>query len=60
LVIDTVGIKVGQFGMVDMYGTPHSPALHVIERYRIVDYEDAKGAMEQIIARAFSCAHPDR
>jgi len=37
LVIDTVGIKVGPFAMVDMYGTPHSPALHVIERYRLVD-----------------------
>ena len=26
LVIDTVGIKVGPFAMVDWYGTPHSPA----------------------------------
>ena len=25
LVIDTVGIKIGPFAMVDMYGTPHSP-----------------------------------
>ena len=33
LVIDTVGIKVGPFAMVDMYGTPHSAALHVVERY---------------------------
>src|SRR5215471_20107520 len=28
LVIDTVGVKIGPFAMVDMYGTPHSPALH--------------------------------
>src|SRR5215471_14337640 len=27
LVIDTVGIKIGPFAMLDMYGTPHSPAL---------------------------------
>jgi hypothetical protein len=47
LVIDTVGIKVGPFAMVDMYGTPHSPALHVIERYRLVDYDDAKDAVER-------------
>ena len=47
LVIDTVGIKIGPFAMVDMYGTPHSPALHVIERYRLVDYNDARDAMER-------------
>src|SRR5215469_10919730 len=29
LVIDTIGIKVGPFAMVDMYGTPHTEALHV-------------------------------
>jgi hypothetical protein len=45
LVIDTVGIKVGRFAMVDMYGTPHSPALHVVERYRLLDFDDAKDAM---------------
>jgi hypothetical protein len=47
LVIDTVGIKIGPFAMVDMYGTPHSPALHVVERYRLLDYEDAKAALER-------------
>jgi hypothetical protein len=29
LVIDTVGVKIGPFAMVDWYGTPHTPALHV-------------------------------
>jgi len=47
LVIDTVGIKRGPFAMVDMYGTPFSEKLHVVERYRLVDYEDAKGALER-------------
>ena len=42
LVIDTVGIKVGPFAMVDWYGTPQTPALHVVERYRLIDYEAAK------------------
>ena len=47
LVVDTVGIKGGPFAMVDMYGTPHTEALHVVERYRLVDYDDAKDAMER-------------
>jgi hypothetical protein len=46
LIIDTVGIKVGPFSMVDMFGTPHSAALHVIERYRLIDYEDNDGGAE--------------
>jgi hypothetical protein len=42
LVIDTVGIKVGPFTMADNLGTPQTPAMHVIERYRLVDYEAAR------------------
>jgi hypothetical protein len=43
LVIDTVGIKADRpFAMVDWFGTPYGPALHVVERYRLIDYEDAK------------------
>jgi len=33
--------------MIDMFGTPHSPALHVVERYRLIDNE----AMKQAAAR---------
>ena len=47
LVIDTVGVKIGPFAMVDMYGTPHTKALHVIERYRMVEYDKAKDAMDR-------------
>jgi len=47
LIIDTVGIKIGPFAMVDWYGTPHTPALHVVERYRLVDYEAAKEGFER-------------
>jgi hypothetical protein len=47
LVIDTVGVKIGPFAMVDMYGTPYSQALHVVERYRLLDYETAKQAEER-------------
>jgi hypothetical protein len=42
LVVDTVGIKVGPFAAVDWYGTPHTEALHVVERYRLIDYDAAK------------------
>jgi hypothetical protein len=47
LVIDTVGIKVGPFAMVDAFGTPHTEALHVMERYRLLDYEAAKEGLER-------------
>jgi hypothetical protein len=47
LVVDTVGVKPGPFAMLDMYGTPFSPALHVVERYRLIDYADAKAAIDR-------------
>jgi hypothetical protein len=37
LVIDTIGQRVGPLSIVDNYGTPFSNALHVIERYRLID-----------------------
>jgi hypothetical protein len=42
LVIDTVGIKVTDLTMADNLGKPQSPAMHVIERYRLVEYEAAR------------------
>ncbi len=47
LVIDTVGIRTGPLGLVDRYGTPHSDALHVIERYRLIDGKSAREASER-------------
>jgi len=47
LVVDTVGIKQGPFAMLDMYGTPFTEKLHVVERYRLVDYEDARDEIER-------------
>ena len=47
LVIDTVGVKIGPYAMVDWYGTPHSPALHVVERYTPMDYATAKEGLER-------------
>lgn len=47
LVVDTIGIKVGPYSMIDSYGTPYSEALHVIERYRLIDYEAGLAAAER-------------
>jgi hypothetical protein len=47
LVIDTVGIKVAPFSTVDAFGTPHSSALHVVERYRLIDGEAAAEAQRK-------------
>jgi hypothetical protein len=46
LVIDTVRVKIGPYAMLDMYGTPYSEALHVVERYRLLDYDAAKEGLE--------------
>ncbi len=37
LVIDTIAIKTTADTQVDRFGTPHTDALHVVERYRLVD-----------------------
>ncbi len=48
LVVDTVGTKTDRpFAMVDLYGTPYTKALHVVERYRLLDYEAAKEGLER-------------
>jgi len=46
LVIDTVGVKTDAFTSVDRFGTPQSDAMHVVERYRLVDGLLAKAAQE--------------
>jgi hypothetical protein len=47
LVIDTVGVKVDAFTSVDRFGTPQSEAMHVTERYRIIDGASAKAAIDK-------------
>jgi len=43
LVIDTIGTKADRpYAMVDLFGTPYTEKLHVVERYRLRDYEDVK------------------
>ena len=47
LVVDTVGIKLGPMTMADAYGSPQSQAMHVVERYRMVDNDTMQKAFEQ-------------
>jgi hypothetical protein len=48
MVIDTVGVKTDRpLAMLDMYGTPYTRALHVVERYRLLDYEAAREGLER-------------
>jgi hypothetical protein len=48
LVVDTVGVNPDRkYAMVDLFGTPYTKALHVIERYRLRDYDDVKDAIER-------------
>lgn len=44
-VVDTVGMKHGPYAMLDMYGTPFSDKLHIVERYQLVPYAQAADAI---------------
>jgi hypothetical protein len=59
LVVDTVGVKIGPFAMIDWYGTPHSPALHVIERYRLLDYQAAKDGLDRDASENYGPRAPE-
>jgi hypothetical protein len=60
LVIDTVGVKIGPFAMVDFYGTPYTKSLHVVERYRLIDYEHAKEGLDRDARENWRPAGPAR
>jgi len=48
LVVDTVGVKTDRpYAMIDLYGTPYTGALHMIERYHLIDYDEAKDGIER-------------
>jgi len=48
LVIDTVGVRNdAPYRMLDLFGTPFTENLHIVERYRIRDYEEVKDAIER-------------
>ena len=48
LVVDTVGVRTGRpYAMQDLFGTPYTDKLHIVERYRLRDYEDVRDAIER-------------
>jgi hypothetical protein len=59
LVVDTMGIKIGPFSMIDWYGTPFTKALHVVERYRLIDYDAMMEAIARDATENFQFANPD-
>jgi hypothetical protein len=59
LVVDTVGIKVGPYSMIDWYGTPFTEALHVVERYSLIDYEATRAAITRDAREHFQFVNPD-
>jgi hypothetical protein len=45
--IDTVGVRTDAFTSVDRFGTPQSDAMHIIERYRLIDGAVAKAQIDK-------------
>jgi len=58
LVIDTVGIKLGRYSMIDSFGTPYTERLHLVERYRLLDYEATKEGVERASKELFQFNDP--
>jgi hypothetical protein len=59
LVVDTVGLKIGPFSMVDWYGTPFTEAIHLMERYRLLDYDATMKAIARDAKENFQFVNPD-
>jgi hypothetical protein len=55
LVVDTIGQRTDRpYAMIDLFGTPYTKALHVVERYRLLSYEEAKEGLERDKKENFS------
>jgi hypothetical protein len=59
LVIDTVGVKADRpYAMIDLFGTPYTDKLHVVERYRLLDYQAAKDELARAAKENWRPAGP--
>jgi hypothetical protein len=59
LVIDTIGTKADRpFGMIDLFGTPYTDKLHVVERYQLRDYDAVKDALDRAAKENWRPAGP--
>ena len=52
LVIDTIGVKLEPYTVVDRFGTPQSQAMHVVERYRLIGANEAQAALDRHVKTA--------
>jgi hypothetical protein len=59
LVVDTVGIKIGPYSMIDWYRTPYTGALHIVERYRLLDYDAIQVAIVRDAKENLQQPNPD-
>jgi hypothetical protein len=59
LVVDTIGIKIGPYSMIDWYGTPYTGALHIVERYRLLDYDAIQAAIARDAKENLQQPNPD-
>lgn len=58
LVVDTVGINPDRpHAMLDLYGTPYTKDLHLVERFRLIDYEQAKDGLDRDAKENFRIAN---
>ena len=59
LVVDTVGVKVDRpYAMIDLFGTPYTDKLRLVERYRLVDYDEAKDGLDRGFKENWAPAGP--
>jgi hypothetical protein len=59
LVIDTIGVKTDHpYAMIDLFGTPYTEKLHVVERHRLRDYEDVKAVIARGVKENWRPAGP--
>ena len=59
LVIDTVGMKADHpYPMIDLFGTPYTDKLHVVERHRLRDYEEIKDTLQRGVKENWRPAGP--
>jgi len=59
LVVDTVGIKADRpYAMIDLFGTPYTEKLHVVERYQLLDHEAVKDGLARAAKENWRPAGP--
>jgi hypothetical protein len=46
--VDTVGVRTDHpFAMIDLFGTPYTDKLHIVERFKVISYDEAKDGLDR-------------